>query len=90
MPGPGYYNPKNASAFDSRYTPATIQQFGATSPRFIGNRTAFASTLGPGQYGDFRQSYVLLLSLLIENPEEKRTSWIFKQRKKSRREETGC
>jgi len=34
-----------------------VQQFGATAPRFVGNRTAFSSTLGPGQYGDFRQSY---------------------------------
>jgi hypothetical protein len=56
VPGPGAYNPKNA-AFDSRFNPGGIQQFGATAPRFMGGRTTFASTLGPGQYGDFRQAY---------------------------------
>lgn len=58
-PGPGHYNPKSG-AFDPKLIPGGIQQFGVTAPRFGSSKNPLSSTLGPGQYGDFRQNYVSL------------------------------
>jgi len=57
VPGPGHYNPK-AGAFENKFAPSGIQQFGHTAPRFMQPRATLGNTLGPGQYGDFRQSMV--------------------------------
>lgn len=59
-PGPGSYNPK-FGAFEQRSFPGPIQQFGCTAVRFSQVKNAMGSTLGPGQYGDFRQNYVYFL-----------------------------
>lgn len=56
-PGPGYYNPK-AGAFQERTMPGPIQQFGFTAARFTQPKNQTANSIGPGQYGDFRQAYV--------------------------------
>lgn len=66
VPGPGQYNP-STGAFEHKQTSGAVQMFGKLTPRFIKEKSNLGPNIGPGKYGDFRQSYVLVL---FDNPIE--------------------
>ena len=83
LPGPGQYDPKSGT-FDHRAYPGPIQQFGFTAPRFLALSSAKNDTIGPGEYGDFRQNYVEAYLIVRNRVQGKKIFHSFRVRKGSK------